>query len=95
MSTVEKRETVETKEALLSETVAINTIASATLEGVTARPITVEATFTKGLPGFSVVGLAGNDIQEARERVKAALITNGFVFPPLKITVNLAPSDAF
>ena len=93
MSTVEKRETVEKKEVLLPETVAINTIASATLEGVTARPITVEATFTKGLPGFSVVGLAGNDIQEARERVKAALIINGFVFPPLKITVNLAPSD--
>jgi magnesium chelatase family protein len=75
------------------EPVTINTIASATLEGVTARPISVEASFTKGLPGFSVVGLAGNDIQEARERVKAALITNGFVFPPLKITVNLAPSD--
>ncbi len=71
----------------------INTISSATLEGVRARPISVEATFTKGLPGFSVVGLAGSDIQEAKERVKAALLTNGFVFPPLKITVNLAPSD--
>ena len=71
----------------------INTIACATLEGVQARTIQVEATFTKGLPGFSVVGLAGNDIQESRERVKAALLTNEFVFPPLKITVNLSPSD--
>ncbi len=27
------------------------------------------------------------------ERVKAALLTGGFTFPPLKITVNLSPSD--
>ncbi len=72
----------------------INKLLSATLEGVQARKITVEATFTKGLPGFSVVGLAGSDIQEAKERVKAVLLTNDFKFPPLKITVNLAPSDA-
>lgn len=71
----------------------VNTLACATLEGVQARRIDVEATFTKGLPGFSVVGLASSDIQEARERVKAALQTNDFTFPPLKITINLAPSD--
>ncbi|NOR55739.1 MAG: YifB family Mg chelatase-like AAA ATPase, partial [Sulfurovum sp.] len=47
----------------------------------------------KGLPGFSVVGLASSDIQEAKERTKSALLTNNFVFPPLKITVNLSPSD--
>jgi magnesium chelatase family protein len=84
-------------ENLLEEGVAeqpsINTLSCATLEGVVARRIEVEATFTKGLPGFSVVGLAGSDIQEARERVKAALLTNDFVFPPLKITINLSPSD--
>jgi magnesium chelatase family protein len=72
---------------------AINMLASATLEGVQARRIGVEATFTKGLPGFTIVGLAGNDIQEARERVRAALLTNEFVFPPLRITINLSPSD--
>ncbi|AKF25873.1 Fis family transcriptional regulator [Sulfurovum lithotrophicum] len=65
----------------------------ATLEGVNAKVIEVEATFTKGLPGFSVVGLASSDIQEAKERVKSALLTNEFVFPPLKITINLSPSD--
>ncbi len=76
-----------------TESPRINAFECATLDGVQARPILVEATFTKGLPGFSVVGLAGNDIQEAKERVKAALQTNDFTFPPLKITVNLAPSD--
>jgi len=71
----------------------VNRLTCATLEGVNAKVIEVEATFTKGLPGFSVVGLASNDIQEAKERVKSALLTNEFVFPPLKITVNLSPSD--
>ncbi|BDY12886.1 YifB family Mg chelatase-like AAA ATPase [Hydrogenimonas cancrithermarum] len=66
---------------------------SATLDGIDAKPVDVEATFTKGLPAFGIVGLASSSIQEAKERVKAALLTNGFSFPPLKITVNLSPSD--
>lgn len=71
----------------------VNRLTSATLEGANAQVIEVEATFTKGLPGFSVVGLASSDIQEAKERTKSALLTNDFVFPPLKITINLSPSD--
>ncbi len=71
----------------------VNRLTCATLEGVNAKVIEVEATFTKGLPGFAVVGLASSDIQEAKERTKSALLTNDFVFPPLKITVNLSPSD--
>jgi magnesium chelatase family protein len=71
----------------------VNRLTCATLEGVNAKVVEVEATFTKGLPGFSVVGLASSDIQEAKERVKSALLVNEFVFPPLKITINLSPSD--
>jgi magnesium chelatase family protein len=76
-----------------SQVSIVNRLTCATLEGVNAHVIEVEATFTKGLPGFSVVGLASSDIQEAKERTKSALLTNDFVFPPLKITVNLSPSD--
>lgn len=79
---------VKTKQASI-----VNRLTCATLEGMHAKVIEVEATFTKGLPGFAVVGLASSDIQEAKERVKSALLTNAFVFPPLKITVNLSPSD--
>ena len=71
----------------------VNMLTCATLEGVSAKVIEIEATFTKGLPTFSVVGLASSDIQEAKERTKSALLTNDFVFPPLKITINLSPSD--
>ena len=48
----------------------VNRLTCATLEGVNAQVIEVEATFTKGLPGFAVVGLASSDIQEAKERTK-------------------------
>jgi len=84
--------TIKVKQKQKKEMI-VNRLTCATLEGVNAKVIEVEATFTKGLPGFSVVGLASNDIQEAKERVKSALLTNEFVFPPLKITVNLSPSD--
>ncbi len=75
------------------EEVIVNRLSCATLEGVNAQVVEVEATFTKGLPGFAVVGLASSDIQEAKERVKSALLVNDFVFPPLKITIGLSPSE--
>lgn len=71
----------------------VKQIFSATLEGATARTVAIEASFTRGLPGFSIVGLADEAIKEARERVKSALLLSGYQFPPLKITVNLSPSD--
>jgi len=65
----------------------------ATLEGIDALPVTVESTLTRGLPSFTIVGLASSAISEARERVKSALLANGFTFPPKRITINLSPSD--
>jgi len=87
-----KKDTENSSPQKVNDTI-VNSLMSATLEGVDAKPVEVEATFTKGLPGFAVVGLASNDIQEAKERVKSALLTNGFVFPPLKITIGLSPSS--
>ncbi len=71
----------------------MKTVNCATLEILDAIPCSVEATFTKGLPSFSIVGLANNSIQESKDRVKSALLVNEFKFPPLKITINLSPSD--
>ncbi len=65
----------------------------ATLDGVEAKEVEVESSFTRALPGFSIVGLASSSIQEAKDRVKSALLSCGFRFPPLKITINLSPSD--
>ena len=68
-------------------------ILCATLDGADAKIVEVESTFTRALPSFSIVGLAGSTIQEAKDRVKSALLANDFTFPPLKITINLSPSE--
>ncbi len=68
-------------------------IKSATLNEIEAKEVSVEATFTKGLPSFTIVGLATNSIQESKDRVKSSLLINEYKFPPKKITINLAPSE--
>jgi len=47
----------------------------------------------KGFPGFTVVGLASKAIEEAKERVKTAILNSDLDFDTAKITVNLAPAD--
>ena len=46
-----------------------------------------------GLPAFALVGLPDKAVEEAKERVRAALKNSGADFPPRRITVNLAPAD--
>lgn len=65
----------------------------ASLDSIDSLSISVEASFTKGLPSFTIVGLISTSIQESKDRVKSSLLSNGFKFPPLKITVNLSPSE--
>lgn len=54
--------------------------------------IDVESTFTRGLPGFSIVGLPNSAIKESTERIKACLMSKNYAFPAQKITINLSPS---
>ncbi len=68
-------------------------VSSATLLGLEGRVIRVEVDVAPGLPGFTIVGLADTALQEARERVRGALRNAGYVHPPRRITVNLAPAD--
>ena len=63
-----------------------------TLDGVLARRVWVEADVRKGLPAFTIVGLADKAVREARERVRAAITNGGFVFPDGRITISLAPA---
>jgi magnesium chelatase family protein len=60
------------------------------LEGVIVE---VEVDISPGLPSFTIVGLPDAAVQEARERVRAAIRNSGFTFPAKRITVNLAPAD--
>jgi magnesium chelatase family protein len=66
---------------------------SASLLGVDGVPIRVEVDVAFGLPSLTIVGLAGSQVQEARERVRSALRNSGFEVPARRITVNLSPAD--
>ena len=68
------------------------TVRTATLVGVQAVPVEVQADVGAGLPSFTVVGLADAAVLEARDRVRAALRASGFDFPNARIVVNLAPA---
>jgi len=66
-------------------------IASVGLKGI---EIEVEVNVAeKGFPGFNIVGLANKAVEEAKERVKTAIINSEIEFPNAKITINLAPAD--
>ena len=66
-------------------------VRSATLIGVDGQPVTVEIHVSSGLPSYSVVGLPDTAVREARDRVRAALLSSGTSWPMKRITVNLAP----
>ncbi len=67
-------------------------IRSLGLYGITGYEVSVECDLSGGLPAFTVVGLPDAAVNEARERVRAAIKNNGFSFPVSRITVNLAPA---
>ncbi len=66
---------------------------SRALAGMDAPEVTVEVHLGRGLPSFTIVGLADTEVKEARERVRAAIQNARFEFPASRITVNLAPAD--
>jgi magnesium chelatase family protein len=68
-------------------------VQSASVVGVDAHPVLVEVDVARGLPAWSIVGLASNAVKEARERVASALVNSGFEVPARRVTVLLSPAD--
>ncbi len=69
-------------------------LASGSLHGVDALRVDIEIDMVrKGVPAFTMVGLAEGAVRESKERVAAALRAGGFTLPAARITVNLAPAD--
>ncbi len=69
------------------------TVSTCAVEGLDGYIVSVEVDISPGLPSFSIVGLPDTAVQEARERVRAAIRNSGCEFPMRRITVNLAPAD--
>lgn len=68
-------------------------VKSLTNVGLKVYEVIVEVDISSGLPSFTIVGLPDTSIQEAKERVRAAIKNSGFEFPVRKITINLAPGE--
>ena len=78
---------------LETSTRSVARVTACALWGLETALVTVEADVANGLPQFTVVGLPDAAVQEARERVRAAVRNSGFEFPLRRVTVNLAPAE--
>jgi magnesium chelatase family protein len=64
----------------------------AAVNGLEVTTVTVEVSMSRGVQ-FHLTGLADTAVKESHDRIKAALINNGFKMPTMDITVNLSPAD--
>ncbi|MCD4656066.1 MAG: YifB family Mg chelatase-like AAA ATPase [Planctomycetes bacterium] len=68
-------------------------INSAGLLGIDALSMEIEVDCAPGIACMLIVGLPDKSINEAKERVRSAIINSEYNFPNKRITVNLAPAD--
>ncbi|KXK09802.1 MAG: Competence protein ComM [Microgenomates bacterium OLB23] len=67
---------------------------SATVVGMQVLAVVVEVDIAKkGFPQLKIVGLPGKSVEEAKERVRTALVNANYDIPARRIIVNLAPAD--
>lgn len=66
---------------------------SAGMFGIEGYVVRVEADSAPGTPAFAIIGLPDRALNEARERVRAAIFNSGFAYPAGRLLVNLSPAD--
>ena len=62
------------------------------LTGLIGNLIDVEVDISDGLPGYILLGLPDAALSESKDRVRAALVNSGEVWPNKKVTVSLSPA---
>ena len=71
----------------------ISKVHSAIPYGFEGKMVEVEGDMNRGLPSFNIVGMANKTINEAKDRVRSALVNSQFNFPDKKVTISLAPAE--
>jgi magnesium chelatase family protein len=66
---------------------------SAGMHGIEGYVVRVETDSAAGSPAMVIIGLPDRALNEARERVRAAIVNSGFAFPAGRLLVNLSPAD--
>ncbi len=68
-------------------------VMSGMIQGIEGILIKIQTDISDGLPVFYMVGYLSNEVKEAKERVRTAMKNAGFILPPKRISINLAPAD--
>ncbi len=71
-------------------------IRSMTIKGISPVLINIETDLTNGLHSFNIVGLPDKSVEEAKDRISAAIKNSGFKSPKQKnqkVVISLAPAD--
>ncbi len=69
---------------------------SAQLSGLATHIVNIEVDLSNGLHAFAVVGLADKSVDEAKDRISAAIKNTGYTSPKQKnqkVVISLAPAD--
>lgn len=79
---------------LYTYTIIMAKVIAGTTVGLQGVLVQVEVDVSgKGFPTFTIVGLPGKAIDEAKDRVRTAITNAGYEMPDSRLTVNLAPAD--
>lgn len=69
-------------------------VVSCSVVGLEGTVVEVEVDiYSNSLPSIILVGLPDAAVKESTERVRAALVNSGLMYPRGRVTVNLAPAD--
>lgn len=66
---------------------------SGAIIGLDCELIEVEVDIGKGQARFFMVGLPAKEVEESKDRIRAAILNVGIELPHKRLTVNLAPAD--
>ncbi|PNV76375.1 YifB family Mg chelatase-like AAA ATPase [Leptospira inadai] len=74
------------------EDIRLIRLKGASLEGLQAFPVQVEVNLKRGIPRFTITGLAATAIKESADRIRIAIENSGFDYPLLNVLVHLGPA---
>ena len=65
---------------------------SVALVGLDGHVVEIEADLAMGIPALSITGLPDASLNEARDRVRAAVVNSGHPWPSKRVTLGLSPA---
>ena len=71
---------------------SVTSVRSISLLGLTGTLVDIEIDISDGLPIYTLLGLPDTALVESKDRIRAALINSGEIWPNRKVTVSLTPA---